>query len=50
VSWNAGQPIDRSSQHTGDGAGGVGITAAIDHVDQAILEAVGVEEGLKHRL
>ena len=40
----------RAGQHTGDGAGGVGVAAPVHHVDQAVFQRVGVKKRLKHRL
>jgi hypothetical protein len=33
-----------AGQHAGDGAGGIGVAAAIDDVDQAVLEAADFDQ------
>ena len=47
---NAIEAIRSPGQHAGDGAGGVGVAAPVDHVDQTGFEVVGIEQGLEHRL
>ena len=42
--------VQRTRQHAGDGAGGIGIAAAIDHVHQAMLESVRIHQRLQHGL
>ena len=36
--------VGSAGQHAGDGAGGVGVAAAIDDVGQAVFEIFGGEE------
>ena len=40
------QTVMRASEHADDGGGGIGITAAIDRIDQARLETVGLHQRL----